>query len=88
MEYRYIKCWEVSFFHILRSCDCVKFMADGLRTGMDCKVLGAGSGFHNFAIALEPFYKRDSQLFRKVRIFTVSFMSPSPSWITENIYVW
>ena len=63
-------------------------MADGLRTGMDCKMLGAGSGFHNFAIALEPFYKRDSQLFRKVRIFTVSFMSPSPSWITENIYVW
>ena len=83
-----LKCWQIGFLHIFLGNNCVKFMTDGFRTGVDCEMLGTGSGFHNITVSLDAFYKSNAQFFGEVRVFAVGFMSASPSGITENIDVW
>ena len=65
----------------------VKLMAQSLGTGMDRKMLRAGSSFHIRSVPLKAFYKSGSQFSGKIRIFAVGLMTPSPSGITENIDV-
>ena len=52
---------------------------------MYCKMFGTGCCLHCIPISLKCFYKGNSQFFCKIRIFPISFMASTPSWITENI---
>ena len=60
-------------------------MTECLRPGMYCKMFGTGCCLHCIPISLKCFYKGNSQFFCKIRIFPISFMASTPSWITENI---
>ena len=62
-------------------------MTHGFRTGMHCKMLCTRCSFHGLSISLESFYKCNTQAAGQIRIFSVSLMSASPSWITKNIYI-
>jgi beta-glucosidase-like glycosyl hydrolase len=55
---------------------------------MNCIVLGARCCFQIFwIVALQTFHKCGSYAGSKKRIFSISFLSASPSWITKDIDV-
>src|SRR6185437_513260 len=58
---------------------------------MHCKMFGTRQQLHVFCIAastLQTLYHRYSHAGGQVRVFSVSFLSAPPTWVSENIYVW
>ena len=85
--YKCFKSRKVCFPHILHTCLCIKFMSERFRTTVYCKMLCACCCFHYRSVTLEPFYKFHAKSGCQIWIFTVGFMTSSPSRISENIYV-
>ena len=76
-------CLPKLFFRYL----CIKAMSLRLRTAVYRKMLCTSRGFIWKLVALKSFYKCAAQPRSQIRILSVSFLTSSPSWIPENIYI-
>ncbi len=85
--YQLFKGGQIGFIHILFRCLRVKFMPEGFRAGMDCKVLRTGGCLQIFAIPLQALHISLSQLSCQIRVLPIGFMTSSPSGVPENIHI-
>ena len=84
-----LKGGQIGLIEVLLGHDGVKFMAHGLRTGVDGIVLGAG---RSLIVAVFVFFlygidKLEAELGGEIRIFAVGFLAAAPTGITENVDV-
>ena len=83
-----LKSRKIRFFHIFRCRLRIKFVAQIFRTAVYRKMFCTGCRLHHLTIALQTFYKRNTQTGSQIRILSRRFMTSSPAWIAENIYIW
>ena len=80
-----LKCRKVSFPHVLWGSLGIKAVAQPLRAGMHCKMLGTCRSFQVLPLSLQSFHKGFAQFPCEVRVFPIGLMPPAPSGIPENI---
>jgi hypothetical protein len=81
-----LKSRQIGFIKIHIAYLEIDAMPGMFRTRMNSKMFAVATTFRIFIIrSLQPLDKRDSHPAGKKRILTIGFLSPSPSWIPEDI---
>ena len=85
--YRRFKSRKVGILHIPAGNIHIEAVPQGLGSGMDREMLGAGGGFQVLPIPLQAPDVGFAQNRRQVGVFAVGFVAPAPAGVAENIDV-
>ena len=78
---------KISFVQILFADACVEAVACLLGSAVRSKMLCAGGCQQSIFFALYTVDVLYAKLCRKIRVFAVGLLSPSPAWVTEDVDV-
>ena len=78
---------QVGFPQVLHADFGVEFVAEGLRAAVDGEMLGAGGGFQERPVPLQPPDEGRPHRGGEERVLPVGFLPPPPAGVAENIHV-